>query len=163
MANNRPKLTRELQARVVADLASWAEAVEVRRWLREEFEIEIGLPALLRYDMDNAASRAEMQTARPDLVQLFDETREAARKSFAGIAIATQGGRLRILQRRLRAVLSKERVNDDLVLRMLELAAKDSGGAFTNLRKYDFDPRGALAELVGADVSQLPGGGGADA
>jgi len=148
-----PKLTDLLRAEVVKRFALWYSSKEILAWLKEEHGITVGAPALTPYNFDNPKSR---KTGTKKWVALFDETREQAKVDPADIPTSNKLVRMRIRDRLIMQLARAERVNAPLVNELLESQAKEDGGMFTNVRVLQHNARGALAQLLGCDPSELP-------
>lgn len=121
------EISDNLKRRIVVELATFKTAAEVRTLLREEQGGDIPIAAISKYD----ASR-EYCGSGEALRQLFAETRRQFVTSVADIPIAHIGYRLRQLQDM--AQRAKAQGNFKLAGELLEQAAKDHGGLFTNVR-----------------------------
>lgn len=153
------KLTDAIRAEIVVRHASYESATAIQAWLRDEHGIEVGLSGLAYYDFDNPVRRRDSKARK--WLKLFDEAREECNREIQRIPVANPAYRLRIVQKRLDAHLASGkggRVNDQVVKELLELAAKDAGGAFTNRRVVDLNPRAALAQLLGVSEEEVPDG-----
>lgn len=154
------KLTNALRAQVVARFAAWKSGAEIRAWLKAEHGIEVGPPALVVYNFDNPLSR---QNGTAKWIQLFDEVRAAAIAGVSAVPIAHKARRLQVANDQMERILAlqagKENVNVihlEKIHQLLEYAAKEEGGMFTNVRVLQHNAAGALAQLLGCDESELP-------
>lgn len=130
--SGRNVLSDAVRAEVVCHFACFKRATWIQGWLKEEKNIEIGIPGLVYYDL--TPSRPDRRKVAAKWVGLFDETRAAYRSNIADVAIANGRYQLEVLDERLQHHLSKskDRVNDTLVLETIETAAKIAGGGFGN-------------------------------
>lgn len=126
------KMNDRIRAEVVVRLAAWEAPSQVQRWLREEHGIEVGLPALTRYNFDNPESRS---TGTEKWIRLFDEARERAKKEISDIPTAHKAVRMRIRDQQIMKLNRKETPNIPLLNELLEAQAKEDGGMFTNRRE----------------------------
>jgi hypothetical protein len=93
------------------------------------------------YDPTTRAGRA----LHPELKELFFESRKKATEDLDSIPSYHKAVRLRRLDNMI--TLAIERGNMPLAAQLLEQAAKESGGAFTNKHQH---------ELTGKDGKDLP-------
>lgn len=130
-------LTNEVKRFIVMHLAMYDTPMEVVRQVKEEFEIDVTRQAVHYYD----PTIGERTEKRPKhLVELFHKTRADFREEALEIPIAIRAVRLRRLDR----LFQNAGKNAPLAAALMEQAAKDIGGMFTNRR-----------ELTGADGSPL--------
>lgn len=125
-----PALTGGQKLAVVVALACFDTPTEVQRQLKDEFGVSASIQQIRYYDPTTPQGGNELSR---DLQKLFRETRAAFLRDTEGVAIANRSVRLRRLER-----LFHERAaqNDpDLALKILEQAARDSGGAYSNRRE----------------------------
>lgn len=123
------KLSEELKYVVVQAVACWDTPSQVARMLRDEYGVTITKQQVQYYDPTKVHGRR----LGPKLKALFYETRRLFIEESAKIPIAQQSYRLRVLQRTLEKV--EQQGNAAMVAHMLEQAAKEVGGAFTNRRE----------------------------
>lgn len=124
-----PKLTDELRAYVVQELAAYIPPSVVADAIRKDFGIKITPQSIEAYD---PTKRAGAKLAMRWRV-LFEATRKAVREDVDAIGIANRNVRLRTLQRM--AVKAESSGNMALVANLLEQAAKEVGDAYTNRRE----------------------------
>jgi hypothetical protein len=129
------KLTDEQKGFVVQALACFDTPKTVADALRKEFNVTLTPQSIEAYDPTKRAGRAVSQKWR----ELFAATRKAFLEDTAAIAISHRPVRLRALQRL--ASTAEDQRNIALAAQLLEQAAKEMGGAYTNLRKIG-DPDG---------------------
>jgi len=121
---------------VVQQLACFRSPSEVCDLVKEEFGIEIDRQQVRNYNPLQVEVAAKWQA-------LFDATRKKFLETQAEIGIAQQSYRLQELQEWY--WWAKRKKNAGLAREILEQAAKESGGGFTNRR-----------ELTGKDGKELP-------
>lgn len=114
---------------VVQALACYDTPSQVAAAVKEEFGLDVTRQHMGRYDPTKASNK----DVSPRLRDLFHATREAFLKDTATIPIAQQAYRLRVLQRSLARVETQGNVA--MTAQLLEQAAKEIGGAFTNRRE----------------------------
>lgn len=155
-----PKLSEAQRAGIVIRFACFFGVAEVRAWLKAEHGVELEPSALSYYNGNNRGAYAQM----PEKWQkLFDATREKYYQEEARIPIANRAHRLWVANDLVEAMRAKA-VNDrgvnlaiaSEIERFLTYAARDRGGAFTNVRVLEHEARGALAKFLGCDPSELP-------
>lgn len=122
-------LTDDVKAFVVQALACFDTPTQVANAVKEEFGLEITRMQVSTYDPTKFMGRNLSKKWR----EIFDATRKAFLKDQATIPIANQNFRLRALDRLYQNAAS--RGNAALAAQLLEQAAKESGGSFTNRRE----------------------------
>lgn len=122
-------LSDEVKLFVVKALACMDSPAQVREDVKRQFGIEVTPQQLQAYDPATVAG-ARMSAK---LKTIFTDTRKKFREDVSDIPIANQPYRLRALQRALTKVESQGNVA--MVAQLLEQAAKESGGVFTNRRE----------------------------
>lgn len=123
-----PQLSAAVKRHIVLALAGYEPPTDVCRSVKETFGIDITRQRVSRYDPTTAAS----DLSAP-LRALFYEARTAHLKDIRQIPIAHQSYRLRALQKEL--VKAEERGNTQMVMKVLEIAAKEVGGVYTGRRE----------------------------
>jgi hypothetical protein len=118
------KLTSEQQIFIVQGLACMMSPTEVVEAVKDEFGITVTRQQVWNYDPKNGQSIAA------DLVDIFNKTREAWEKESISVRIANRAHRLNRLDRL--AVKAERARNLPLAAQLLEQAAKECGGAYTN-------------------------------
>lgn len=121
------RLTQEVQAFVVQQLACFLTPSEVVAAVAEEFGVAIDRQQAWRYNPANDPALA------PKWRILFEETRAAFIKETATIGIAHRAYRLRRLEVYLRA--AEKRGNHGLAARLLRQAAEEMGGTYSGRRE----------------------------
>lgn len=137
---------------MILHLARCRTPAEVAVLMREEFELEITIPQVVKYD-----PRRPSYEAGEKWLPLFEAARTSYLKDVEDVPIANQGFRLQTLQEGLE--VAKKAKNWKLVAELMEQAAKEVGGVLTNernlrVRRDDVpdtpeDRAAALAALVG--------------
>lgn len=123
------KLNEAMQRFIVQALACYDTPSQVAEAVKEEFGIEITRQQAASYDYTKTMGRTLAKKWRV----LFDDTRTKFRAEVAEIPIADQAYRLRTLQRMLGDAVKRK--NIVLASQLLEQAAKEQGGMFTNKRE----------------------------
>lgn len=116
---------------VVQRLACWDTPSQVSKAVKDEFGIDLPRQNIHRYDPTVKAGSdlsAKLRT-------LFETTREAFTTETASIGIAHKAVRLRRLDRM--ATVLEERGNILGAAQLLEQAAKEAGGSFTNKHEHE--------------------------
>jgi hypothetical protein len=136
----------------VQALACYDTPSQVAEAVKEEFGLVLDRAHVAVYDPTKASGKDLSKKWR----DLFEETRKRFRKEVAEIPIADQAYRLRQLQRMLQDAMSRKNVV--LASQLLEQAAKEAGGAFSNRREIS-GPNGGpvpvaptVIELVAPNV-----------
>ncbi|OZI79901.1 DUF2280 domain-containing protein [Bordetella genomosp. 2] len=116
---------------IVQALACYDTPAQVAEAVKEEFGLDVHRAQVAQYDPTKVSGQDLAKKWR----DLFDDTRKRFRDEVAEIPIADQAYRLRTLQR---AMAKAERQgNVAMVSQLLEQAAKEVGGAFTNRHKHE--------------------------
>lgn len=121
------ELTNKLKLEVVLRLARFEKAADVARWLKADYGLDCPISQLVQYDASKPAF-----TASDKYRQVFEAGRKAFLHDVAVVPAAQQAYRLNMLQRGVESAASKG--NWPLVAQLLEQAAKEVGGAYTNIR-----------------------------
>ena len=144
---------------IVQALACWDTPSQVAEAVKEEFGVDVPRVQVAQYDPTKVAG----QKLAKKWVDLFEATRKRFREEVAEIPIADQAFRLRslgkIYDRHIR------RGNVVGAAAVLEQAAKEAGGAFTNRREHTGAGGGPIEQktvvvdgkAVAAAVAQLNG------
>jgi hypothetical protein len=122
----------------------YERAKDVVAALKERWDVDVTPQAVGHYDPTTVAGARELAA---EWRELFHTTRTRYNEELADVAIAQKGWRLRQLQRLYERTADKPVPNVVLAAALLEQAAKEAGGAFTNRR-----------ELTGANGEPLPVG-----
>lgn len=125
------ELTEQMKLFIVHGLACYDTPSQVATAVKDEFGVEVTRQQVARYD----AAKATAKDLSKKLRDIFNATREAFLADVSSIPIAQQAYRLRVLQRNLNRVEGQGNVA--MVSQLLEQAAKESGGAFTNRTKLE--------------------------
>lgn len=128
------ELPDEVKRFIVTRLACFERPSEVAAAVKEEFAAEVTRQRVEAYDPTKVAGKALSKEYRA----LFAEARALYLADTATIGIASKVFRLRTLERL--AMKAESVGNAGMVAQLLEQAAKEMGGAYTNRR-----------ELTGAD------------
>lgn len=123
------KLTEPQKLFIVKALACFDTPTQVANAVREEFGIEVDRRQVAEYDPSKASGRDVSAKLRA----IFDATRQAFKDDVSTIPIASQAYRLRTLNRLL--VKVEGQGNTALAAQLVEQAAKETGGTFTNRRE----------------------------
>lgn len=116
---------------IVRALACWDTPTQVAKAVKEEFGIELQRQQVGYYDPTKALG-ADLSK---ELTELFHETRAKFKSELDAIPIANQAYRLRTLERMARE--AEQQGNKALVAQLMEQAAKETGGAYTNRRQIE--------------------------
>lgn len=123
------KLDDRLKTYIVQALACFDTPSQVSESVREEFGVTVPKEQVQQYNPTRVAAKG----LGKKWVALFDATRKRFLEDVSAIPIAGQTYRLRSLQRL--HDLAVTRKNAPLAAALLEQAAKEVGGAFTNRRE----------------------------
>jgi len=148
------KLTDAHKRFIVQALACWDTPTEVSAALKEEMGIDVARMQVAQYDPTKVAGAKLAQKWR----ELFEDTRKKFREAVAEIPIADQAYRLRQLGKIYDRHI--QRGNVVAAAAVLEQAAKEHGGMFTNKREVSGPDGGPIPtmpttiELVAPNVQQ---------
>ena len=126
------KLTKDIQIYIVQQLAMYEKPQVVVGLVKEFFNKEISLNAVIYYRGDNPDLPTEWK-------DLFDLTRKNFLETVSDIPIANKSFRLRELDRLYHNQKNSKLENPIEARATLEQAAKESGDAFTNKRIIDLN------------------------
>lgn len=144
------KLTEAVQRFIVQALACYDTPTQVAESVKEEFGLELTRQQVSTYD----ASKTTGKTMAKKWRDLFGDTRERFRKEVSEIPIADQAYRLRQLQRMAQEAMKRK--NIVLAASLLEQAAKEAGGMFTNHRRLEHTGKGGgPIQTAAVDLTQL--------
>ena len=124
------KLTKDAQIFVVQQLAMYERPVDVQAALKELFEVEIALSAVIYYDIANPTLPKKWKA-------LFNKIRKKFTEDTSSIGIAQKSYRLRELDKIYQNQKSAKMQNTKAMKDTLEQAAKESGDVFTNKHKIE--------------------------
>lgn len=145
------KLKPEQKRFAVQCFACFMTPQQVADAVKEEFQIKVERSHIVYYD------GGRNEKLKKDLRELFEKTRKEFCEEKDKHAIAFLGYRTGRLQRM--SEKAEQKGNIPLAAQLLEQAARDLGGMFTNKREVKVDdPRALLAQLVGASPEELPSG-----
>lgn len=132
------KLNNEVRTFIVQALACYDGPSAVVKAVQDEFGITITRQSVETYDPNKRAGRGLAAKWRA----IFEETRAAFLEDTSKIGISHRAVRLRALQR----MAEKAETQGNMVLAssLLEQAAKEMGGAFTNRREVTGKDGGAV-------------------
>lgn len=124
-----PRLTEEIKRFIVMDLATYRPPTEVATRVREEFGVEVSRQQVHDYHPEKVHKKPVAKKWK----DLFTATQKQFLKESAKQPVASKSFRLRELHDMYRR--AKERGNLVLAKDLLQQAAKECGGAFTNTRE----------------------------
>lgn len=137
-------LTDDVRAFIVRALACYDTPSQVAAAVKEEFGLEIMRQQVAAYDPTKATSKKGLA---PKWIALFEATRKKFLEDVSQIPIANQATRLRVLDRLLRQAEANR--NAPLAAQLLEQAAKEVGGAYTDRRRLIGDGPGGSIPVSG--------------
>jgi hypothetical protein len=146
-------LSEDIKVYIVTALACFDSTRQVVVDVKEKFGVAVTHQQVSAYD---PATINGKRLSKP-LKTLFASTREQFLKDAGKIPIAQSSVRLRMLDRNARK--AEERGNVALMAQLLEQAAKESGGAYTNKLKHEHTGKdgGPIQSLLGRmGKSSLP-------
>jgi len=126
-----PALSPDVKTYIVQQLACFDTPSQVAEAVKAEFGQEVSRQVVEGHDPTKKAGRKLAQR----WVDLFNATRERFRNDTADIPIANKAFRLRALNRM--AVRAEGIKNMALAAQLIEQAAKETGGAYTNRQQFE--------------------------
>ena len=146
------KLNNEIRTFIVQSLACFDAPSVVVKAVQDEFKITVTRQTVEGYDPTKRAGK----DLGPKWRTIFEETRAAFLEDTSKIGISHRAVRLRALQR----MADKAETQGNMVLAssLLEQAAKEMGGAFTNRREVTGKDGKDLAPPVTIDAGKLSTG-----
>lgn len=146
------KLNTEIRTFIVQSLACFDGPSTVVKAVQDEFGITVTRQSIETYDPNKRAGKG----LAPKWCTIFEETRAAFLEGTSRIGISHRAVRLRGLQR----MAEKAEAQGNMVLAssLLEQAAKEMGGAFTNRREVTGKDGKDLAPPVTIDAGKLSTG-----
>lgn len=133
-------LNDKVKLAIVQALACFDTPTQAAEVVKQEFGLEVPRQQVATYDPTKPAGK----NLSKKLAEIFHATRKAFIEETARIPIAQPAFRLRVLQRML--ATAEQRGNMALVAQLLEQAAKETGGAFTNRRELTGRDGGPIAQ-----------------
>jgi hypothetical protein len=124
-------LPTEIKAFIVQGLACFDTPTQVAQAVKQEFNFEVSRQQVAQHDPTKVAGR----TLASKWVSLFEDTRKRFRDEVADIPIANKAVRLRALDRMVTKAEGMK--NMALAAQLMEQAAKEMGGAYTNRQQVD--------------------------
>ena len=125
----KPKIPDRAKMFIVTSLACFDSPSVVSAAVKAEYGVAITRQSIESYDPTKTAGAR----VAPKWKQIFEQTREAYLADVAKIGVSHRAVRLRIMQRMVEK--AEAQGNSPLVAQLLEQAAKEMGGAFTNRRE----------------------------
>lgn len=135
------RLSAPMQLAIVRGLACFDTPSEVAAAVKEEFGVDITRQQVATYDPTKAAGR----NVSAKLRAVFDASRQAFLTDMDDIPISHLSYRLQRLQQQLEK--AEERGNIAMAAALLEQAAKECGGIFTNRREMTGKGGGPVAQV----------------
>ncbi|WP_430226846.1 DUF2280 domain-containing protein [Paraburkholderia tropica] len=129
-------LPENVKARIVQALACYDTPSQVATAVKAEFNLTVTPQQCEAYDPTKAAGRNVGKKFRA----LFEATRKSFLEDQASIPIANRSVRLRALDKMYHQAVARGNVK--LGAQLLEQAAKEAGGAFTNRHKLEHTGKG---------------------
>lgn len=148
---------------IVRALACFDSPTEVCRQVKDEFGIEVTKQQVSLYHPERRVGKDLSEKWRT----VFAETRKNFLDDVSTIPIASQAFRLRALNRMFERVSAT--ANTALAAQLIEQAAKESGGSFTNRREMTgkngapLIPTKSAQEMTDDELAAYIGAGGARA
>jgi hypothetical protein len=154
-------LTDDVKTFIVQALACFDTPSQVAESVKQEFGIEIPRNHIGMYQPDRRAGKNLSKKYR----EMYAATRKAFLDDSSKIPIANQNFRLRALDRLYQNAAA--RGNAVLAAQLIEQAAKEAGGQFTNRQKVDLNGSLSLTrnaqEMTDDELAAIATGGSARA
>jgi hypothetical protein len=151
------KLDDDVKTYIVQALACFDTPSQVAEAVKQEFGIDIPRSHIGLYQPDKVSGKNLSKKYR----DLFEATRKAFLEDTSKIPIASQSFRLRALDRLYQSALA--RGNTVLAAQMIEQAAKEAGGLFTNKQRVVLDGKLSLQrnaqEMTDDELAAIAGVG----
>lgn len=147
MARAGKPIPEPVKVAIIQALACFDTPSTVAAAIKTDYGLTISLQAIEAHDPTKRAGRRLAKKWR----EIFDETRARFKEDMSEIAISHRSTRLRALDRMART--AEARGNYPLAARLIEQAAKEVGGGFTNEVKVT-NPDGSLRENGLDEVSR---------
>lgn len=143
------KLTEEQKTFLVCGFARWSVRADLMRAFEDEFGFRPDRQQLDNYNLDGWRARRTADGRKDPMKKwrpLFEQTRKDHLARVNAIPVANQAHRLTLLNKMIEDAMTKGAIR--LAADLLEQAAKEAGGAFTNTRevrgnlnhKHDIEP-----------------------
>lgn len=143
-------LNENVKRYIVQSLACYDTPQQVAESVNEEFNIIVSRQQVSKYDPTKVSGKDLSEKWKT----FFEDTREKFRNEISSIPIASQAYRLKQLQNIAQDAIKRK--NAMLVTSVLEQAAKEVGGMFTNNRKMEHtSPDGSMTPKPAIDASKL--------
>lgn len=139
--SERIELSDEVKTFVVQALACWDTPSEVARAVKDEFGLVVSRQAVERYDPTKRAG-ADLSA---EFKALFEATRATFLAETATISVSHRSVRLRRLQRMVDKAESMGAMA--LAAKLMEQAAREMGGTFTNALAVSGDGQGGPVRM----------------
>ncbi|WP_122425148.1 DUF2280 domain-containing protein [Pseudomonas viridiflava] len=147
-------LTPDVKAYIVQALACFDTPSQVVDAVQREYGITVSRQQVETHDPNKTSGKGLAKR----WVALFEDTRKRFREDAAAIPIANRSYRLRVLDRM--AVRAEGMKNIALAAQLIEQAAKETGGIYTNKQQVDhtssdgsMSPKGkSLDDFYNGDV-----------
>lgn len=123
-------LKEDVKLAIVQALACFDTPSQVAEFVKQEYGLVVPRQQVAMYDPTKAAGK----NLSKKLAEIFHATRAAFLERVPDVPIAQQAYRLRVLQRQLER--AEKQGNVAMVSSLLEQAAKELGGVFTNRREH---------------------------
>lgn len=143
------KLDVKVKRFIARSLACYDTPSQVVASVKEEFGLDVSRMQVQTYD----PTKAQGRDLSKELRTLFDETRADFLTNVEKIPIASQAFRLRSLARM--HTHAEARGNAPLAAQLLEQAAKEIGGAYTDRRRLVGDPTQPVHVAHGGKVEHM--------
>jgi hypothetical protein len=134
------KLTNEIRGKIVAGWARYDTAVEIRREIRETYQVDVDMQQIYVLNPEGANWKGARRWEA-----VFAAERKVFLESASRIGIAQKVVRLQRLDKLCRMAIDKRNVK--LAAELMEQAAKEMGEVFTNRREVRQDVRAVTATM----------------
>ncbi|MEQ1762576.1 MAG: DUF2280 domain-containing protein [Pyrinomonadaceae bacterium] len=144
-------LRNEVKVFIVKQFAKFKSPTDIATLVNDVFGIQMTRQRVFKYDPERADAHQKWK-------DLFDQCRKEFLAQIEAIPVANQAVRLQELQESLNRAKRSPRINEILVHSILEQAAKEVGGIYTNHRRLsgkDGEPLLDVNEIANAVYRDL--------
>lgn len=145
MTARKPKMDETHRTWLVTRWAAFARPLELLRDFTAEFGFSIDASLARKYDLSGLDEAAAKKRGMAKWLPLFNDTRERFRQSVQDIPIANAAYRVKKLDEMFEIAFEKK--NYKSAAQLLEQAAKETGGMFTNKREIDGTMKHTVEEV----------------
>lgn len=151
MTKERLKLEADAKIYIVQRLACFDSPSQVAKAIKEDMGLDVSPQACEGYDPTKVCGSGLSQKLR----EVFEQTRQKFLNDTTQIAVSHRAFRLRALERM--AKRAEEKGNMVLAASLLEQAAKECGGSYTNQRTVEARLATPLGSIDSDTIKRMAG------